>query len=135
MAKLEEGELPLTPQSNGGVLYAVKIGKEETRIDFSLDGIDVHNHIRALSPSPGAWFEATTGGKTERVKVLRSEPAEGRGEVGLVLDDRLTIACGGDAVRLLRLQKAGGKPLDAADFLRGTAIVEGMKIHPGERLA
>jgi methionyl-tRNA formyltransferase len=128
MGKLEKDELPLTPQPGGGVLYAAKISKEETRIDFSLDGVDVHNHIRALSPFPGAWFAAEVGGRTERIKVLRSEPADGRGEIGAVLDDRLTIACGGNAVRLLRLQKAGGKPLDAADFLRGSAISPGMRI-------
>jgi methionyl-tRNA formyltransferase len=47
---------------------------------------------------------------------------------GTVLDDRLTIACGKDAVRLLKLQKAGGKALDANDFLRGTAIGAGMRV-------
>jgi methionyl-tRNA formyltransferase len=128
MARLESGTLPLTPQPQGGVLYASKISKEEARIDFSRDGIATHNHIRALSPFPGAWFEAEIGGKTERIKVLRSEPADGAGAVGAVLDDRLTIACGGDAVRLLKLQKAGGKALDAADFLRGTPVVKGMRI-------
>jgi methionyl-tRNA formyltransferase len=135
MQRLENGDLPLTPQPEDGVRYAAKISKEETRIDFSRDGIDVHNHIRALSPAPGAWFEAEIGGRTERVKVLRSEPADGRGEAGTVLDDRLTIACGRDAVRLLKLQRAGGKPLDAADFLRGTAISMGMRVSLGMRVS
>lgn len=128
MAKLEAGDLPLTPQAEEGVLYAAKISKEETRIDFSRDTLAVHNHIRGLSPFPGAWFEASVGGKPERIKVLRSEPAIGNGIAGEVLDDAMTIACGTGAVRLLRLQKAGGKPLDAADFLRGTPIAKGMKI-------
>ena len=110
------------------MVYAAKISKEETHIDFSRDGMLVHNHIRGLSPFPGAWFEAEIGGKPERIKVLRSEPADGQGESGTVLDDRLTIACGKDAVRLLKLQKAGGKALDAADFLRGTAIGAGMRV-------
>jgi methionyl-tRNA formyltransferase len=128
MAKLEKGDLPLTPQPADGVVYAAKISKEETRIDFSRDGMHVHNHIRGLSPFPGAWFEAEIGGKPERIKVLRSEPADGRGVAGTVLDDRLTIACGKDAVRLLKLQKAGGKALDAGDFLRGTAMTAGMRV-------
>ena len=129
MAKLERGDLPLVPQPGEGVLYAAKISKEEARIDFSRAGIDVHKHIRALSPFPGAWFEADIGGKAERIKVLRSEPAEGAGEIGTVLDDRLTIACGTDAIRLLKLQRAGGKPLDAGDFLRGTALIKGMRVN------
>jgi methionyl-tRNA formyltransferase len=128
MAKLEAGDLPLTEQAQEGVLYAAKIDKAETRIDFSRPATDVHNHIRGLSPFPGAWFELPVAGKPERVKVLASERVD---EVsvkpaGTVLDDRLTIACGtGGAVRLVRLQKAGGKPLDAADFLRGTPVPAG----------
>ena len=128
MARLEQGDLPLIPQPEEGVLYAAKIGKEESRVDFSRPAGDVHNHMRGLSPFPGAWFEAGVGGRTERIKVLRSELASGSGEPGTVLDDRLTIACGRDAVRLTRLQKAGGKPLDAAELLRGTPLVRGMKV-------
>lgn len=128
MAKLEAGNLPLTPQPAEGVVYAAKISKEETRIDFSRDGLAVHNHIRGLSPFPGAWFEAEINGRNERIKVLKSEPAEGAGEAGTVLDDRLTVACGTGAVRLLKLQKAGGKPLEAAEFLRGTALPKGTRL-------
>ena len=128
MTRLEGGDLTLVPQAEDGVLYAAKISKDETRIDFSRGSSDVHNHIRGLSPFPGAWFEAEIAGKQERIKVLRSEPADGSGDTGRVLDDHLMIACGSGAVRLTRLQKAGGKPLDAADFLRGTAIAAGMRI-------
>jgi methionyl-tRNA formyltransferase len=127
MGKLEAGDLPLTAQAEEGVLYAAKIDKAETRIDFSKPAKDVHNHIRGLSPFPGAWFELPVAGKPERVKVLASERA-GDGvskPAGTVLDDRMTIACGEGAVRLMRLQKAGGKPLDAADFLRGTPVAAG----------
>ena len=128
MAKLAAGDLPLTPQAEEGVLYASKIDKAETRIDFSRPARDVHNHIRGLSPVPGAWFELSIAGKPERVKVLASEQAAGTTAepAGTVLDDRLAVASGdGGAVRLVRLQKAGGKPLDAADFLRGTPVAPG----------
>jgi methionyl-tRNA formyltransferase len=128
MAKLEAADLPLTPQAEQGVLYAAKIDKAETRIDFSRSATDVHNHIRGLSPFPGAWFDLPIAGRAERVKVLASErtgDSQGR-PAGTVLDERLTVACGdGHAVRLLRLQKAGGRPLDAADFLRGTPVPAG----------
>lgn len=127
MAKLEAGNLPLTPQAEEGVLYAAKIDKAETRIGFSKPAKDVHNHIRGLSPFPGAWFELPVAGKPERVKVLASALVDESAAhpAGTVLDDALAIACGKGAVRLLRLQKAGGKPLDAADFLRGTPVAPG----------
>lgn len=122
MDKLEAGDLPLVVQAEEGVLYAAKIDKGETRIDFSRPALDVHNHIRGLSPFPGAWLEMEIGGRAERVKVLASELASGMGEAGAALDDALTIACGSGAVRLIRLQKAGGKPMSAADFVRGTPV-------------
>ncbi len=126
MAKLETGDLPLTPQASEGVLYAAKIDKGETRISFARDAHDVHNHVRGLAPFPGAWFEVEINGKPERVKVLGSTLAEGQGRPGEVLDEYLTVACGKGAVRLTRLQRAGGKPLAATEFLRGTPIPRGV---------
>ncbi|MGO7411900.1 methionyl-tRNA formyltransferase [Rhizobium ruizarguesonis] len=128
MVKLEMNDLPLTPQPEDGVLYAAKIDKAETRIDFSRDAKDVHNHIRGLAPFPGAWFELEIGGKPERVKVLASERAEGQGAAGQLLTDDLVVACGSGAVRPTRLQKAGGKPLAASDFLRGTPLAAGTRL-------
>ncbi|ARM86800.1 methionyl-tRNA formyltransferase [Rhizobium sp. CIAT894] len=128
MVKLQMNDLPLTPQPEEGVLYAAKIDKAETRIDFGRDARDVHNHIRGLAPFPGAWFELVIGGKPERVKVLGSELAEGQGPAGQLLTDDLVVACASGAVRLTRLQKAGGKPLAAADFLRGTPLGAGTRL-------
>jgi methionyl-tRNA formyltransferase len=128
MSKLERDDLPLTPQADEGVLYAAKIDKEECRVDFAKPAQDVHNHMRGLSPFPGAWFEAEIGGKVERIKVLHSELASGSAEPGTMIDDRLAIACGSGAVRVTQLQKAGGKPLGADEFLRGTSLIHGMKV-------
>ncbi|MGR4845370.1 methionyl-tRNA formyltransferase [Rhizobium sp. LARHSG275] len=128
MVKLEMNDLPLTPQPDEGVLYAAKIDRAETRIDFARDARDVHNHIRGLAPFPGAWFELEIGGKSERVKVLGSELAEGQGAAGQLLTDDLVVACASGAVRLTRLQKAGGKPLATADFLRGTPLAAGTRL-------
>ena len=130
MNKLEHDELPLTAQPDEGVLYAAKIDKGETRIDFDKSSVEVHNHIRGLSPFPGAWFEAEIAGRPERIKVLGSELAEGSGAPGSVLTDDLVIACASGAVRLTKLQKAGGKPLASADFLRGTPIAPGTVLAP-----
>ncbi len=128
MQRLEAGDLPLRSQPEEGVLYASKIDKNETRIDFSRPAREVHNHIRGLSPFPGAWLEVEINGRPERIKVLSSELADGQGAAGAVLDERLAIACGSGAIRLTRLQKAGGKPLAAADFLRGTPLPAGTRL-------
>jgi methionyl-tRNA formyltransferase len=61
------------------ITYAAKLSKQETRIDWSLSAAEVHNHIRGLSPFPGAWCEMELGGKAERVKILRSALGGRRG--------------------------------------------------------
>ena len=92
--------------------YAAKIDKAETRLDFTLAAREVHNRVRGLSPAPGAWIELAHAGKTERVKVLRTQVAEGEGPPGTVLDDALTIACGEGAVRVLEVQRSGKQTHD-----------------------
>jgi methionyl-tRNA formyltransferase len=124
---LERGMLTLTPQPAAGVMYAPKIDKSETRIDWTRPWQAVHDHCRGLSPFPGAWFEIA-GGAAQRVRVLRTTRAAGAGAPGTVLDDRLTIACGEGAVRVLELQRAGGKPMKAEDFLRGARLAPGAQV-------
>jgi methionyl-tRNA formyltransferase len=121
LGALERGTLQLTPQPEEGVTYASKIDKSETRIDWAKPWQRVHDHIRGLSPFPGAWFELAG----TRVKVLRSTRGEGAGAPGTVLDDRLTIACGEGAVRLVEVQRAGKQPMKAEEFLRGTQVAKG----------
>ena len=122
LGALERESLTLQPQAEQGVTYAAKIDKAEARIDWSKPASEVHNVIRGLSPFPGAWCEMEINGAVERVKLQRSTLGEGAGVPGQLLDDRLTIACGDGAVRLTTLQRSGGKPLSAQDFLRGATI-------------
>jgi methionyl-tRNA formyltransferase len=124
LAAAERGSLVLTPQPQAGVTYAEKIFKSETRIDWSKSWKQVHDHIRGMSPFPGTWFEV--GGT--RVKVLRSTKSEGSGVPGTALDDKLTIACGDGAVRLVQVQRAGRQPMSAEEFLRGTPVKAGMRV-------
>ncbi len=119
LGALERGSLTLTPQAATGVTYATKIDKNETRIDWRKPWREVHNHCRGLSPFPGAWCELPGIG---RVKILRTTKGEGAGPPGRVLDDRLTIACGAGAVRLVELQREGKRPMAAEEFLRGTPV-------------
>ncbi len=124
---MEREALNLTPQPEEGVTYAHKIDKAEAPIDFSADADAVRNHIHGLNPMPGAHATITIAGKPERLKVLRATVAEGAGAPGEVLDDRLTVACGSGAVRLIRVQRAGKSPVEADAFLRGA------RIGPGDR--
>lgn len=131
LAQLEAGTLTETPQPDEGVTYAAKIDKKEGRIDFTRPAREVHDHIRGLSPFPGAWFEAApAGGPLERIKVLRSEVIEAAGEPGAAIDNQLAIACGDQAVRLLAVQRAGKRAMTAEEMLRGFSFPKGSRISP-----
>lgn len=119
LGALDRGSLTLTPQADSGATYADKIDKSETRIDWTKPWQDVHNHCRGLSPFPGAWCELPDVG---RIKALRTVKGDGVGRPGVVLDERLTIACGAGAVRIVELQRAGARPMTSDEFLRGTPI-------------
>ncbi|HVX35040.1 MAG TPA: methionyl-tRNA formyltransferase [Hyphomicrobium sp.] len=128
LAQLEAGTLKTTPQPQEGVTYAAKIDKRETRIDFAKPAHEVADHIRGLSPYPGAWFEANLGSKPERIKVLRASAISQSGEPGVLLDDELTIACGKGSIRIEQLQRAGKQPMKASDFLRGARLAPGTRL-------
>ena len=130
LAQLEAGTLQATAQPEEGVTYASKITKEECRIDFSRSAQAVHDHARWLSPFPGAWFEVAIDGKVERLRVLTTQVAAGTGEPGLILDESLTIACGSGAIRVLTAQRAGKKPMAAAEILRGFPLRKGLRVTP-----
>ncbi|MEI4232442.1 methionyl-tRNA formyltransferase [Roseovarius sp. D22-M7] len=112
------------PQPGLGVTHAAKIDKAEARIDWTKPAAEVDRQIRGLAPFPGAWCLA--GG--ERVKILGSELVTGEGAPGEILDDALSVACGQDAVRILRLQRAGRGAQGAAEVLRGMALPRGMRL-------
>jgi len=121
LAALEKDALVLTPQPFDGVTYAAKIDKTETRIDWKQSWNTVHDHVRGLSPFPGAWCDIAG----TRVKVLRTTKGKGAGTPGTVLDDALTIACGEGAIRILELQRAGKQAMKAEEFLRGIPVAAG----------
>jgi methionyl-tRNA formyltransferase len=128
LGALERGSLLTTPQAGQGVTYAAKITKDETRIDWNAPAARVHDHIRGLSPFPGAWFEVEIEGKPVRVKVLRTTRVDGAGAPGTLLDDHLTVACQEGAVRILELQRAGRAAMKADEFLRGTPLARGTRL-------
>jgi methionyl-tRNA formyltransferase len=124
LGALERGGVTPVAQSEDGVTYAKKILKDEARIDWSQSAQEIDCHIRGLSPFPGAWTEING----ERVKVLYAEPADGSGKPGVTLDDALTVACGEGSLRLRKVQRAGGKAMEADALLKGFAVPRGMQL-------
>jgi methionyl-tRNA formyltransferase len=131
LAALARGSLGFTPQPDHGVTYAAKIGNSDARIDWGWDAQRLHDHVRGLSPFPGAFFEADLGKGPERVKVIRGTLAGGPDVVaapGTLLDASGVVACGAGAIRLVQVQRAGKAAMSAADFLNGA------RLKPGDRL-
>lgn len=124
LAALERGTLEAVPQSATGVTYARKISSDEARIDWTRPAGELADHVRGLSPFPGAWFELPTEKGPVRVKVLMAARGEGGGAPGTVLAG-LTIACGEGALSLTRLQREGKGAMDAETFLNGNTVPPG----------
>ncbi|MDB5740567.1 MAG: methionyl-tRNA formyltransferase [Alphaproteobacteria bacterium] len=124
LGALERGAVTPVAQSDDGVTYAKKILKDEARIDWSRSSAEIDCLVRGISPFPGAFTEVNG----ERLKILYAEPADGHGAPGTALDDALTIACGSGALRLRKVQRAGGKAMDAGDLLKGFAVPRGTSL-------
>ncbi len=115
-----------TPQPGDGVLYAPKIDKSESRLDFLVSAPQVERQIRAFAPAPGAFFELNG----ERFRILAADPEiSASARPGTVLDDRLAIQCNPGAIVPKLIQRAGRSAMKPAELLRGYAIP------PGTRLA
>ena len=125
MEKLEQGDLTLTPQKSEGETYAKKITKDETRIDWSKPAKELQKRICGLSPFPGSWCEMEISGKRERVKLLKAKLVAGFSlGAGHIAPETLTIHCGEGCLQITRLQKAGGKAMDAETFLHGFHVTK-----------
>ncbi len=126
LSRLERGELPGVTQPAEGVTYAAKLEKAEAALDWRQSAMALSRAVRAFNPFPGAF--ARVDGQI--VKIWRAEPVAGAGQPGMVLAataEGIIVACGEGALCLTELQKAGGKRLPTADFLRGFALKAGQR--------
>ena len=124
LARLERGDRSGEIQPAEGVTYAAKLAKAEAVLDWRQAAIQLDRAVRAFNPFPGATAQIDG----QAVKIWRAELAPGAGEPGLVLAagaEGIVVACGEGALRLIELQKSGGKRLPAADFLHGFALKSG----------
>jgi methionyl-tRNA formyltransferase len=131
LAAAAEGRLAAQPQPEAGLTYAPRIRRDEARLDWRRPATDLERRVRAFDPWPGAFFEYDG----TRIRVCAAavapepHPIAPPAMPGTVLDDRLAIACGSGAIRLLRLQRAGRAALDPADFVRGFRFRRGSRCH------
>jgi methionyl-tRNA formyltransferase len=125
------GKIISQPQPTEGVSYARKITKEDGRLDWSQPANILWNRIRAFTPWPGAFTHLPAQPTPHLLKIWQAEAADGSGEPGRILHaDKtgLTIACAVGALRVLQLQREGGKRLSVSDFLSGCPLKAGDKL-------
>jgi len=140
LAQLAAGESAPEPQPETGATYARKLSKEDRELDWSRPAIELERLIRAFAPTPGAVAKlpaprdaaATEDGSKpegETLKVLRARIA-GAAPTGttpgtVMNAENFTVATGLGCLQLLRVQRGGKNPMDAAEFLRGTPLKQG----------
>ena len=112
-------------QNEDDATYANKIDKVETKIDWNDKAENVIAKINAFSPKPGAWFFM----QNERIKILKAEEVEQKGNIAEVMNVNFTIGCAENSVKILRLQKEGKKEMDVSEFLLGTKLKKGTKLN------
>ena len=122
---LVKGAIKPIEQLDDGVTYAKKLKRSEGHINWREPAADIERLIRAFTPWPGSWFEV----KGERIKILSAKVEQVDGPPGTVMDDKLIISCGVSGLKLETLQRAGKKPMTAAEFLRGFDLPIGTTVN------
>jgi methionyl-tRNA formyltransferase len=123
LAALEAGQIQAVSQPDQGVSYATKVEKHEAMIDWSQPAMLIERRVRAFNPFP----VASTSWRGERLRVWRARAVQEHGTPGRIegTDGGILVGCGSGALLVQELQRAGGKPMSAADFLRGVAVAPG----------
>lgn len=126
------GKITPRPQPTEGVSHARKITKEDGQIDWSQPAGVLWNRVRGLTPWPGAFTHLSVDGQPRLLKIWSAEvEARLAGQPGTVLHadkSGLVVACGQQALRILQLQREGGRRMSLADFLAGHELPVGVQL-------
>ena len=122
--KIEKGEAKFQEQNHSEATYAKKISKTEGKIHWDENARKTLAKINGLNPNPGAWFEH----KSQRYKIWKAKIVNQNGDPGKILDDKLTIACNNQAIKILEIQKEGKSKQQTEQFLLGNKIKQGENI-------
>ena len=116
---IKNNKANFTPQDESKVIYAKKIEKIESKINWSESAEEILAKIRAFYPNPGNWFELNGA----RIKIIKALEVEATGKVGAIIDDnKMIIACKKNALQILELKKEGKKLMKVNEFLKGNKI-------------
>ena len=116
---IKNNKANFTPQDETKVVYAKKIEKIESKINWNESAEEILAKIRAFYPNPGTWFELN--GK--RIKVTKAIAVEKTDKVGTIIDpNKMIIACKKNALQILELKKEGKKLMQVNEFLKGNKI-------------
>jgi len=125
-----DGTLIPVSQDESKSTYARKILKQDGMIDWTQSANAIQKKLRAFTPWPGLFTQLPTQ-KMRSVKIQKvntSAADENPGEVLSVGEQGILVGCGEGSLSLLQLQREGGKPLNAADFLNGCPLETGSRL-------
>jgi methionyl-tRNA formyltransferase len=124
------GKILPKPQPDEGSSYATKIKKEDGQIDWNKSAGENLNRLRAFTPWPGAFTFLKAEPKPQLLKIWKAEIVGLSGKAGEILSadkNGIVVACGKNALRILELQREGGRRMSAAEFLAGNPLKAGEK--------
>jgi methionyl-tRNA formyltransferase len=122
------GKIQARPQNDSEATHTAKIKKEDGKIDWNEPAEKIWNRLRAFTPWPGAFTFLKTETKPQLLKIWRAEISEKSGGAGEILSadkNGITVACGKNALRILEMQREGGRRLGAQEFLSGFPLEAG----------
>ena len=125
------GKLVPRPQPAEGVSYAPKITKQDGRVDWQQPARAIWNRVRGLVPWPGAYTHVPASPQPHMLKIWQAEVAPAQGTPGEILQadkNGVVVACGKEALRILVLQREGGRRLKAQEFLAGHPLQSGLRL-------
>ena len=122
---IENDKVNFVEQNEPDATYAKKIQKKESKINWNESAKTIIAKINALHPNPGCWFKLSDS----RIKIIKAIEIINSGNVGTILDNKMTIACAKNAIQILELQKEGKKPMLVNEYLKGNEIKIGQKLN------
>jgi methionyl-tRNA formyltransferase len=131
LRRLASGGLEAVPQDHSRATHARKITKEDGRLDWSRTARELDCQVRAFTPWPGSYVDWIQVDSRQRLKVWRAEPADApsvsHGQVTRADREGIIVKCAEGALRILELQKEGGRRVSARDFLSGSPLQPGAR--------
>jgi methionyl-tRNA formyltransferase len=129
LALIDIGQATETPQDDTLATYAGKVGREQTRVDWTADASTVSRIVRAFDPRPGAFTQSSSGEiKLFGARLAPRTAERPPGEVMSIDDEGLTVACGSGAVRVAMVHPAGKRRIAPSEWARGRGISVGERL-------